>query len=100
MGHIRTAHERRRFDMLKAELQGLFAELCELLRSVVAAHRMMALRRGEILSHRENVDAGASQIARDVDDLVFSFAEPEHETRLREHAGFVRPSKNFERARI
>ena len=68
--HVRTAHEGRRLDMLEAEVQRLFAELRELFGRVVAAHGMVALGRGEVLSHRENCDARIAQVTRDGEDLL------------------------------
>ena len=93
MAYARPADERRRFDVLKAELKRLPAELRKLVGSVVAAHWMMAFGRREVLPHGENVDAGGAQIARDLEDFVFSFAQSKHEARFGEHAGFVRPAQ-------
>src|SRR5205085_12413785 len=59
--HIGTSHERRGFDVMEAESARFLAELRELFRRVVAAHRMMISGRRQVLSHREDVDARLAQ---------------------------------------
>ena len=46
---------------------------------------MMSLGRREILAHRENLDAGIAQIARDVENLPFGFTEADFR-RIYEHS--------------
>ena len=88
---------------MEAESARILAELRELFRRVVAAHRMMISGRRQVLSHREDVDSSLAQIRRSRDDLVFGFAEAEHDRRFGQHVDvplFVRPSKDVERLPI
>src|SRR4051794_34307752 len=91
MSHVGTPHERRRFDVTESHLQRAPSELRELLRRVVAAHRMIVLARREVLTHGDDVDAVLAQLARHGEHFVFVFAEAEHQRRLRDHARVVRP---------
>src|SRR5207244_3241958 len=70
--HIGTAHERSGLDVMKPERARFFAELRELFRRVVAAHRMMIAGRREVLSHREDVDTGLAEIVRHSQDLFLA----------------------------
>src|SRR5712691_11785818 len=97
MGHIRTSHERRRFDVPEAELLRAPAELRDLVGRVVAADRVVVAGGGEVLTHREDADAAGAKIGGDLQDLLFSLAEAEHDARLRQHSFFVSPAQDVER---
>src|SRR5438552_9689858 len=96
--HIGTSHQGSRFDMAEAERERFASQLRKLFRRVVPPHRMMAFRRGEILTHGEDLDARLSEIVGHAENLFFSLAQPEHQTRLREHPILCGPSQDIERA--
>src|SRR5713101_6159042 len=98
--HIGTSYQWRRFDMAEAKRERLAAQLRKLFRRVVAPHRMMTFRRGEILAHGEDLDTGLAEIARHAENLLFSLAQPEHQARLREHPILGGPAEDIERALI
>src|SRR5947209_19476008 len=99
--HVRTSHQRRRFHVMEPELQRFAAELRELLGRPVFADGVVVAGWGEVLPHGEDVDAGIAEVAGDGKNLVFGFAEAEHETRLRQHIGGglpAPPAEGVERA--
>ena len=98
--HIGTSHQGSRFDMAEAERERFASQLRKLFRRVVAPHRMMALRRGEILAHGEDLDARLAEIAGHAENLLFSLAQPEHQARLREHPILGGPAEDVERALV
>src|SRR5215212_2430202 len=94
--HVRAPHQRRALDVMEAERLRRGAELREFVRGVVAADGMMAFGRRQILAHREDVDAGFAQVARDLEDLVFILAQSQHEAGLGPCAFLGSPSKDVE----
>src|SRR3954470_9636991 len=82
VGVVARPHERPGGDVIEAERVGGVLERLELVGMPEAHDGQVALRRAQVLPHREDLDALLAQRAERLDHLVVALAEPDHQARL------------------
>src|SRR5258706_1628490 len=74
-------------DVAEAGAQRLIPQLAELLWRIEPGNGQVVARGAQVLAHGKNVNASAAEIAKHLDQFVRGFAQANHDSTLRHHAG-------------
>lgn len=94
---VGTPDERTGFDVLESHTEALILQHCELVGRNETIDGKVRLGRLEVLAEGENVAPHSPHISHHFDNLVRSFADPEHQSGFGNESPSLRPPQQLQR---